>query len=98
MRAAIRGGKNRARIRGMGSRASADEFVSHAMYCAEMYGARRVLLQFLAEFENVIVDGPRRRIVLVAPDFVQQFVAADDPVGVLYEELEGLELLRGQDY
>ncbi len=46
----------------------------------------------------MVVDGARRRIVLVAPDFIQQFVAADDPVGVLHQELERLEFLRGQDY
>jgi hypothetical protein len=46
-----------ARIQELGSRESADELVSHAMYCAEVYGARRVFLQFLAEFEDVVVDG-----------------------------------------
>src|SRR5437899_6360233 len=77
---------------------SANEFVSHAMYRAEMYGARRILLQFLTEFENVIVNGTGRRIVLVAPYFVQQFVATDDPVGILHQKLKRLELLSGQDY
>ena len=51
--------------------ASTDEFVSHTMYGAEMYRARWIPLQLLAKLENVIVDSPGRRIVLVTPDFVE---------------------------
>jgi divalent metal cation (Fe/Co/Zn/Cd) transporter len=36
-------------------------------------------------------------IVLVAPYFVQQFVPADDPIGILHQKLERLELLGSQN-
>src|SRR5579862_628029 len=75
------------------SKESADELVSHAMYGAEMHRARRVPLQFLPEFQNVVVHGTGRRIVLISPDFVQEFVAADDPIGILHQKLERLEFL-----
>src|SRR6516162_6995471 len=80
----------------MGSRKSANELITHTMYRAKVYRARWVFLQFLAKFQNVIVDGARGWIVLVPPDFVQQFVTADYAVSVLDEELERLELLRSQ--
>src|SRR5437660_168042 len=64
---------------------SANELVPHAMYRAEMHWARRILLQFLTEFENVIIHRTGGRIVLIAPDFIQQFVATDDPVGILHQ-------------
>src|SRR5271169_1880973 len=83
---------------GEGFTESADEFVSHAMHSAEVYWARWVPLQFLAEFKNVVVHGTGRRIVLVAPHIVEQFVAADDPVGILYQKLECLKFLSGQNY
>src|SRR5579862_1724854 len=82
----------------MGSRESADKLISHAVYGAEMYGAGRIFLQFLAKLENVVVDRASGGIVLVAPNFVEQFVAANDPIRILHEELEGLEFLGGQNY
>lgn len=68
------------------------------MYGTEMYGAGRVFLQFLAKFENVVINRAGGRIVLITPDFVEQFVSANDAIGILHQELEGLELLRGQNY
>ena len=40
----------------------------HLRLSEEWYRARRVFLQFLAEFQNVIVNGSGRRIILVSPD------------------------------
>src|SRR6266705_55301 len=87
-----------ARDRETGSRDSADELVSHTMYRAEMYRARRIFFKFLAEFQDMVVDGASRRIILVAPNLVQQLVTANHPVGILHKKLEGLELLRRQDH
>ena len=67
------------------------------MYCAEVYGARRISLQFLAEFKNVVIDSARRRIVLIAPDFVEQLIAADDAVGILHQKLKRFEFLCRQN-
>src|SRR5215831_471381 len=75
----------------MGSQASTNELIPHSMDGAEMYRAGWISLQFLAEFQDVIVDGPGRRIILVAPNLVQQFIAADDPLGVLHQKLKRLE-------
>jgi len=79
----------------MGSQVSTNELIPHSMDGAEVYRAGWILLQFLAEFQNVIVDGPGRRIILVSPNLVQQFVTADDPFGVLHQELKRLEFLGG---
>jgi hypothetical protein len=68
------------------------------VYRAEVYRTGGVAFQFLAKLEDVVVDGAGRRIILVSPDFVQQFVAANHAVGVLHEKLQSLEFLRGQDY
>src|SRR5579871_5313048 len=87
----------RMRARKGDSRESANKLISHPVYCAEVYRARGIFLQLLAEFENVIVHGPSRRIILISPNFVQQLVAADHPVGVLHQKLKGLELLGGQN-
>ena len=38
---------------------STNELIPHSVYRAEVYRARRVFLQFLAEFQNVVVDGSR---------------------------------------
>src|SRR4029077_2416983 len=75
---------------------STNELISHSVYRPEVYRARWVFLQFLAEFQNVIVDGSRGGIILVSPDFVQQFVAADNPLGILHQKLKCLEFLSRQ--
>src|SRR3954469_21475733 len=77
---------------------STNELVSHSVYRAEMYRARWVFLQFLAEFQDVIVDRAGGRIVLISPDLVKQFIAADDSVGILNQELERFEFLSRQHH
>jgi hypothetical protein len=57
-----------------------------------------VFLQFLAELENVVVDGARRRIILITPYFGQQFVAADLSIGILHQKLKRFEFLGGQKH
>src|ERR1051326_4789797 len=81
----------------MYSQKSANKFITHTMYCSEVYRAGRVFLQFLAEFEDMVVDGAGGRVVLVAPHFVQQLVTADDAICILHQKLECLELLRRQN-
>ena len=46
----------------------------------------------------MIVDRPSRGVILVSPDFVEEFVAADHPVGVLYEKLESFEFLGSEHH
>src|SRR6476646_6638276 len=76
----------------------ADEFIPHPMHRAEVYRTGGILLQLLPKLKDVIVYGPGRGVILVSPDFIQEFVPADHPVGILYEELEGLELLGGEHH
>ncbi len=49
-----------------------------------------------AQAAHVHVDGAGAAEVVVAPDLLQQLLAAEDPARVLGEELEELELLEGQ--
>src|SRR3954454_348043 len=63
-----------------------------------MYRARWVFLQLLAEFQDVIVDGAGGWIILISPHLVQQFIAADDSLGILHQELKGLEFLSSQHH
>src|ERR1700683_361761 len=77
---------------------SANELVTHSVYRAEVYRTGGGAFQFLAKLQDVIVDGAGRGIILVSPDFVEQFIAANHAVGVLHEELQGLEFLRGQNH
>src|SRR5262249_30217229 len=60
--------------------------------------ARWVFLQLLAEFQNVIIDSSGRGIVLVSPYLIQEFVAANDTLWILYQKLKCLEFLGRQDY
>src|SRR5580704_1646209 len=59
------------------------ELVSHSVNGAEMGGVRGIPFQFLPQLQDVIVHGAGGGIVLIAPDFIQQFVARDDPLRVL---------------
>jgi hypothetical protein len=52
----------------------------------------------LAELENVVVDSARRRIILVTPYFVQQFIAADHSIGILHQKAKRFEFLGGQKH
>src|SRR5436309_182815 len=77
---------------------SADELISHSMHCAEVYGTGGILLQLLPKLQDVIIHCSGGRIILVTPDFIQQFVPADDPVCVLDEKLESLKFLSGEHH
>ena len=68
------------------------------MHSPKMHGIRRIGLQLLAELQDMIVNRARGRIILIAPDFIQQFIARDDTLGILHKELQGLEFLRGERY
>src|SRR5271166_461624 len=77
---------------------SADELVAHAVRGAEVDGTGGVALQLLTQLQDMVVHSAGRGIILVSPNFVQQFVTADHPVGILHQKLQGLKFLRGQHY
>jgi len=64
-------------------RKSRNKLVAHAVNRPEVYRIGWVLLQLLPQFQNVVVDGARGRIILVAPDFIQQFVARNHALRIL---------------
>src|SRR5215472_644777 len=49
------------------------ELISHSVHRTEVDRARGVFLQFLAEFQDMVIHGASGRIVLVSPNLVQQF-------------------------
>jgi hypothetical protein len=52
----------------------------------EMSGISRIVLQFLSKLEDVIVDSAGAGVVLVSPDFVQEFIPADHSPRILDHE------------
>src|SRR6476660_3384365 len=69
------------------------KFVAHAVDRSEVYRIGRIFLQLLSQLQNVIVHGARGGIILIAPDFIQQFVAGNYSLRIPHHELQGLELL-----
>ena len=50
------------------------ELVTRAMDRMKVLGMRRLYFQFFAQPQNVVIDSPCTRIVLVSPHFIEQFV------------------------
>jgi hypothetical protein len=59
-------------------------------------GAGRVGLDFLAEIEDVLVEGAGLRIVFEAPTFVEEFVAGENFATAAGEEGEHLHFADGE--
>src|SRR5215467_1630863 len=51
------------------------KFVAGSVNCYEVPRLRRFSFEFLAQPQNMVVDRAGARIVLVAPHFIEQFVA-----------------------
>src|ERR1700688_4660980 len=50
------------------------ELVTRAMDRMKVLGMGRLCFQFFAQPQNVVIDSPCTRIVLVSPHFIEQFV------------------------
>ena len=50
------------------------KLVSRALYSSEVGRPSGISLQFFAQTQNVIVDGASARIIVVTPNFIEQFV------------------------
>src|SRR5713226_8025770 len=61
------------------------------MHCPKMYRTRRIAFEFLAQFENVVVNRSCTRVVLVSPYFIEQLVARNHSAGVFDQILESFE-------
>ena len=57
---------------------------------------RQVRLQLLSQLQYLIVDCARRRIGVISPHLVQQFLATQDALGVFDEILQQFELVCRQ--
>src|SRR5579862_7255220 len=88
--------RNRHRLIALSYARSPDEFIPGAMDGTEMYRIGGVLFQFLSQSQDVGVDGARGGIVVIAPHFVQQLGSRDYALGIVEEEAQRLEFLRGQ--
>ena len=69
------------------------KLVTCAVEGSKMHRVRRVILQFLPQLEDMVVHGPSRRIILVAPNLIQKFFTRNDAFRILYHEFQGLKLL-----
>ena len=56
---------------------------------SEVYRIGRIFLQLLSQLQNVIVHGARGRIILIAPDFIQQFVAGNYSLRIPHHGIYG---------
>jgi len=70
----------------------AHELVAHAVHGEDVLRLLGIRLDFLAEPGHVHVDRPGRRHRVIAPHFVQEFVAAERRLAMLDEVLEQQEL------
>jgi len=77
-------------------RRTADELVAYSMDCLEAHRIVRFSLQLLAQAKHVCIDGARGGIVVVTPYLAEQLDSGDDPVLVVQEEAQHLELLPGK--
>src|SRR4051812_12744394 len=62
-----------------------------------MPGIGRIWFEFLTELEDLIIHGAGCRIRIIPPYLVEESVAREDALGLLREEFEELELVRGED-
>src|ERR1700735_5433800 len=60
---------------------------------AEMHGFGGIAFKFLPELENLIIDGSGGGIRIVAPDFVQQLLAAKNALRIIEQESQQLEFV-----
>ena len=87
-------GQDPAKFAAEGRAPLADELVAHAVHREDVLRVAGVGLDFLPQPGDVYVDRARRRHRVVAPDFVEQFVAGQRRLAMLDEVLEQQELAR----
>ena len=69
------------------------KLIAQAVHCEEVYRVRGIPLQFLSQLQHVVVYRPCAGVVLVPPDFIEQFISRDHAFGILRQELQRLEFL-----
>src|ERR1051326_4944740 len=71
------------------------EFIPGIVDRHKMNRAGRILLQLLAEVQDVGIHRTRGRIGVVTPYVVQELIAGNNPLRILREILQQFQLLRG---
>ncbi len=71
------------------------ELVAHSVNRSKVRGIRRVVLEFLAKLEYLVIYRAGRRIEVVPPHIIQQFFPGKYPFRVFKEEAQQLEFVRG---
>lgn len=61
-----------------------------------MFGFAAVVAEFFAELHDDLIESARRAVIIVAPDFIQQFVARQHFADVRVENLEQLQFFGRQ--
>src|ERR1700757_1311097 len=59
------------------------KLVANSVYRQKVPRLRWVVLQLLAQFQDMVVNGPSTRIILIAPNLIKKFISRNDPVGML---------------
>ena len=74
---------------------SVAKLVADAPHGSDERGLGGIELDFCTELVDEVVDGARRTLVVVAPDLVEDLVAAQDPAAVLDQVAKQPELPVG---
>src|SRR5215467_2128872 len=68
------------------------------MHRSKMNWPRLISLQLTTQSQDVVVDGACRGVVLIAPNFVEQFISRNNPSRILSQVLQSFELHGGKLY
>src|SRR5262245_24868532 len=75
---------------------SRQKLVAHAVNRVQILRIRTVVANLFAKLDDGLVKRPRRAVVIVAPDFVQQPVAGEHFTRMPVEKLKQFEFFRRQ--
>src|ERR1700679_2861008 len=74
-----------------------DKFVSCTVDCQKMFGARWIRLQFLAQFQDLVIDCSGRWVRIISPNLIEQGLACEHALSILSEEFQELELVSSKN-
>src|SRR5688500_18187424 len=72
------------------------KFVAYAVDGDEMFGGVAGIAELFTELNDDLVESAGGAVIVVAPHFVEEFVAGKDLAGMSVEKLQQLEFARGE--
>src|SRR5580692_3683699 len=75
-----------------------DKFIPWSVDCQKMLRSRRIRLQLLSQFQDLVIYSSSRWIRIISPNFIEQSLACEHTLGTLGKELQKLELVRSEDH